>query len=102
MSYALLKTVHVISSAVLFGTGLGVGFFLWMAVRSRDATIIGATLRQAIRAEWWFTIPMVIVQPLTGFMLMEVLGYSRESAWFRWVIGGYSLHLSRIRNAELL
>lgn len=91
MSYLAVKTMHILSSAVLFGAGLGMGYFLWMAVRSRDPAVIADTLRQVIRAEWWFTIPMVIIQPITGVMLMDMLGYSRQSDWFRWVMGGYSL-----------
>lgn len=91
MSYLALKTLHILSSAVLFGAGLGMGYFLWMAVRSRDATTVANTLRQVIRAEWWFIIPMVVLQPITGVLLMDMLGYSHQSDWFRWVMGGYSL-----------
>ena len=30
-AYTLVKTVHVVSAAVLLGTGLGIAFFMWMA-----------------------------------------------------------------------
>src|SRR5262245_39883634 len=33
-SYFVLKAVHIISAAVLFGTGLGIAFFKWVADRS--------------------------------------------------------------------
>jgi uncharacterized membrane protein len=35
--YLLLKTVHILSSTLLFGTGLGTAFHGWMANRSGDA-----------------------------------------------------------------
>ena len=34
--YSLLKTFHIISATVLFGTGLGIAFYFWMGGRSGD------------------------------------------------------------------
>ena len=34
-SYFVLKAVHIISAAVLFGTGLGIAFFKWVAEITR-------------------------------------------------------------------
>ena len=31
MLYFILKLVHVLGAATLFGTGLGIAFFMWMA-----------------------------------------------------------------------
>ena len=33
--YVILKLVHVIGACVLFGTGLGIAFFMWMANRTK-------------------------------------------------------------------
>ena len=33
-AYVLLKTVHILSSTLLFGTGLGTAFFMWFTHRS--------------------------------------------------------------------
>ena len=30
ISYEAIKTIHIISSTVLFGTGLGSAFYVWM------------------------------------------------------------------------
>ena len=35
-SYFLVKWLHVLSSTLLFGTGLGTAFFMWMAHRRGD------------------------------------------------------------------
>ena len=34
--YLTLKLMHVIGATVLFGTGLGIAFFMFMANRTRD------------------------------------------------------------------
>ena len=34
--YLLVKTFHVLSATVLFGTGLGIAFFFWMGGRAGD------------------------------------------------------------------
>ncbi len=36
----LLKLIHVLGAAVLFGTGLGIAFFMWMAHRTGDAALL--------------------------------------------------------------
>lgn len=75
MDYALLKVVHVLSATMLFGTGLGTAFFMWRALRSGDIRVIAHTSRQVVIADWLFTTPTVVLQPLTGFLLMARLGY---------------------------
>ena len=40
--YVWLKWLHVLSSAVLFGTGVGTAYQLWSAHRSRKARAIVA------------------------------------------------------------
>jgi uncharacterized membrane protein len=80
-SYSTLKLVHVVSSTLLFGTGLGTAFYMWRAHRSADPAVIAVVARNMVLADWLFTAPMVIVQPLTGFWLMSVMGYSFTLPW---------------------
>ncbi|MBA3564261.1 MAG: DUF2269 domain-containing protein [Gammaproteobacteria bacterium] len=89
--YLSLKLVHVISATLLLGTGLGTAFFLWNAVRSGDRGAIRVTARNAILADWVFTTPAVIIQPVTGVMLMVELGFRFDSAWFVAVTAIYLL-----------
>ena len=42
MDYFTLKWIHILSSTLLLGTGLGIAFFMWMAHLSRDARAIAA------------------------------------------------------------
>lgn len=71
--YFWLKLVHIVSSTVLFGTGLGTAFFFWMAHRSGNVAAIAVTARHVVLADFWFTTPAVFVQPLTGWLLLERL-----------------------------
>ena len=43
MGYTALKTLHILSMVLLFGTGLGSAFYKWMADRSGNVTHIAVT-----------------------------------------------------------
>ena len=86
-----LKAIHILSAAVLFGTGLGIAFFMWRADRSGDVTVIAATTRQVVLADWLFTAPAVIVQPATGLLLVIEAGYALDERWLLLSIGLYVL-----------
>ena len=79
--FTLLKTLHVIGAAVLFGTGAGIAFFMLMAHRTRDAALIAHTARIVIVADMLFTASAVILQPLTGAALAQQAGLSLFSGW---------------------
>lgn len=81
MDYGLIKTLHIVSATVLFGTGLGTAFFLWSAHRTKDVRVIAGVARLVVRADWVFTTPAIIIQPLSGFWLVNEAGYS----WTSWV-----------------
>lgn len=81
MSYILLKWIHIVSSTILFGTGVGSAFFLLMANRSRDISAICFATRYVVIADWLFTTPAVIIQPLTGMLLIWMEGYSYTDGW---------------------
>lgn len=79
--YQFIKLVHVVSSTLLFGTGLGTAFHFWRAHRTRDPRIIANAARTTVLADWWFTAPAVIAQPLTGWWLMQQLQLSWSTPW---------------------
>jgi uncharacterized membrane protein len=88
--YFALKTIHILGAAVLFGTGLGIAFFMWMAHRSGDAAHIARTARTVVIADAVFTATAVIVQPLSGAGLVHVIGY----AWSeRWIAASLALYV---------
>ena len=89
--YFVLKTIHILSSALIFGTGLGSVYYLWSAHRSRNLAALQLTTRLVVRADWIFTTPAVVIQPVTGAWLMMLVGYRFDSAWFAWVAALYLL-----------
>jgi uncharacterized membrane protein len=79
--YFLLKWVHVLSSTLLFGTGLGTAFHGWMAMRSRNLPAMAVSGRNVVLADWIFTTPAVVIQPVTGLMLAGRAGYGLGDSW---------------------
>ena len=79
--YLLVKVVHILSSTVLFGTGLGTAFFMWQANRSNDIAAFAVTARHVVIADWLFTTPAMIAQPVTGLWLVFDGGYRLTEGW---------------------
>ena len=90
-SYLAIKFVHVLSSTILFGTGLGTAFHMWMTHRTGDVRAIASAARITILADWWFTTPAVIVQPLSGVALMKLAGFDWSQSWLVVALGLYLL-----------
>jgi uncharacterized membrane protein len=82
MTAELVRLVHVVSSALMFGVGVGSFWFMVTAARSNDPAAIAITTRNAVRAEWFIAAPVALIQPTTGYLLMLQLGYSLHSSWF--------------------
>jgi uncharacterized membrane protein len=83
--YLTLKLIHIFSAFIVVGTGIGIAFFMFMAVRSRNTQAIYITAGHVVLADWLFTTPAVISQIVSGVLLMNSLGYSYSSTWFYWV-----------------
>ena len=81
--YLALKLIHILGSAVLFGTGLGIAFFMFMAHRTGDPAAIAHTARTVVIADAVFTATAVVLQPLTGWGLMAITGFSMFHFWIR-------------------
>jgi uncharacterized membrane protein len=81
--YLVLKLVHVIGGAVLFGTGLSIAFFMVMAHRSGDPAAVAHTTRAVVVADALFTATAVVVLPLTGWALAAMSGLSINLLWIK-------------------
>jgi len=80
-SYLALKFLHVIGTAVLLGTGAGIAFFLLLAHHTGNAATIAAVARIVVVADFLFTATAVVVQPITGWLLVRELGLSLRDGW---------------------
>lgn len=88
--YFVVKTIHIVSAAILFGTGLGIAFFFFFANQNNNIAGRYLVARGTVLADFIFTLPAVIVQPLTGFWLLAHSGYSGTDLW---LVATYVLYI---------
>ncbi len=81
MSYLALKYLHILSMVLLFGTGLGSAFYKWMADRNGNVINIATTNRHVVIADWVFTTPTVIFQPISGIWLASLMSIPLTTPW---------------------
>ena len=86
MEYLIVKWLHIVSSTLLFGTGIGSAFYLLFASLSRDVRAIAVVSRHVVRADWLFTTTTVVFQPLSGFYLAHLAGFPLSSRWIVWSV----------------
>src|ERR671938_528411 len=91
MAYQALLWVHILSSTLLFGTGLGTAFHGWMAQRSGDLRALVVASRSVVLADWLFTAPAVVVQPVTGAWMARLAGIPLTTGWLALALGLYVL-----------
>jgi len=84
MDYLIVKWVHVISSTLLFGTGIGSAFYLLMASLNRDAKVAFFVAKKVVIADWLFTATSVVLQPLTGLYMVHRLHLPLTATWIMW------------------
>ena len=82
-AYLLVKTLHVLSATVLLGTGAGIAFFMWRALRSRDPRAVAVIAREVVLADWLFTAPSVVFQLGSGLWLAWRAGWLTQG-WVLW------------------
>jgi uncharacterized membrane protein len=89
VGYALLELIHILSSTLLFGTGLGTAFYMWRTWREGEVTAIASVAANVVRADWLFTMPAVIIQPITGFLMLNQIYPHAYPAWIMVSLGLY-------------
>src|SRR3984957_18276283 len=89
--YLWLKWAHVVSSTVLFGMGAGIAFFFVRAQRTGDVWAIAAGAREDVIADEIFTGSAVVLQPVSGLVMVRLAGYPLSLPWLRWSIALYLL-----------
>jgi len=87
----VIKWAHIISSTVLFGTGLGTAFHGLASNLRGDLNAIVVANRNVVLADWLFTSPAVVVQPVTGVLLALEEGFPLDAPWLLASVGLYLL-----------
>lgn len=81
MLYLFIEYLHVLGAIVILGTGTGIAFFMLMAHRSADAVFIAKTAEVVVIADYIFTLSAVLLQPITGGLLMWLSSTSVTEGW---------------------
>ena len=93
-TYLIWKTAHIMSAAVLFGTGLGIAFFAWFgyrqALKTNEIAGLRTVLRLTVLGDLWFTAPAVLFQVVSGLVLMHLDGMPLFTSWSVTVFGLYA------------
>jgi uncharacterized membrane protein len=91
MSYIVLKWLHVLSSTLLFGTGIGTAFFLLVTSLKRDPRAVASVASTVVVADWLFTATTAVFQPLSGYALARLAHFPLDSAWLMRSVALYAL-----------
>lgn len=94
MDYLLLKWVHILSSTILFGAGVGSAFHLLAATLRRRIGGIASGARNVVLADWLLTTPTAILQPVTGVMLVHAMGLPFSTPWVAWSLALYAVAIA--------
>ncbi|CAN7200409.1 DUF2269 family protein [Rhizobacter sp. LjRoot28] len=95
MEYMIVKTLHILSSTILFGTGIGSAFYMLRACLTARreppmAPAAAMVVGHVVQADLWFTTSTIIFQPLSGWYLTHLAGIPLTS---RWLMITYALYL---------
>src|SRR5690606_33662322 len=94
MDYLFMKWLHVLSSTILFGTGIGTAFYLLVSSLSRDVALTAGVTRWVVRADWLFTATTVVLQPATGLWLASRAGLPLGTTWIAWSLAVYAVAIA--------
>lgn len=66
IEYVPAKWLHILSSTVLFGTGIGSAYYMLFVSLTRDPRAVAVVSRYVVIADWLFTATTVVFQLLSG------------------------------------
>lgn len=89
--YTALKTLHIISATILFGTGLGIAFFMFRSWFSETLQEKYYAANNTVLADYLFTFPAAIIQPVSGLALLHITAYDADSFWLSLSYGLYMI-----------
>jgi uncharacterized membrane protein len=81
MLFLAIEYLHVLGAIVILGTGAGIAFFMLMAHRTGEAAFIARTAEVVVIADFIFTLSAVLLQPVTGALLMWLSSTPVSEGW---------------------
>lgn len=93
-TYLVLKWIHIVSSVLLVGTGLGTAYFFFFANRTGNVAAQAVVARLVVRADWIFTAPTGFIQLATGLAMVQLAGLPLSTPWLAWSLALFALALA--------
>ena len=84
MEYLIAKWLHVLSSTVLFGTGIGSAYYMLFTSLTRDPRPVASVVRLVVIADWVFTTTTIVIQPATGLWMAHLAKIPLGTPWILW------------------
>jgi uncharacterized membrane protein len=91
VDYAVVKWLHVLSSTLLFGTGIGSAWYMLLTSLTRQTAATAIVVRRVVWADWLFTATTLVFQPLSGLWLAHLAGIPLHTRWVAWSFALYLL-----------
>lgn len=89
MLYIFLKFIHILSSTILFGTGIGTASVMVYGYFQPKLSVKLAIYKYVALVDLFFTGVSGLVQPITGLILVHIAGFSLMAGWLYLSIIGY-------------
>jgi uncharacterized membrane protein len=85
MAYSILKFLHVLGVLLLVGNVTITAYWKVFADRTRDPSLVAHSQRAVIYADWFFTLPGIILILVGGYGMVLHAGLDPfGSAWLIW------------------
>ena len=82
--------LHILSASVIFGTGVGIAYFMVRAKQTGEAATVAAVSKMVVNANFAFTAIAFVVQPITGVGILIV---NRWDPYQPWLLIAYGLYV---------
>ena len=79
--YLWIKWIHILSGMMLFGTGLGTAFHMYVTHLRGNVSAIAVSARNTTLADWLFIATSGVVQPASGLLMIHLSGYDYLESW---------------------
>ena len=80
-AYLWIRWVHIISGTLLFGTGLGTAFHMYVTHLRGNVIAIESATRNTTLADWLFIATSGVIQPVSGLLMVHFTGFDYFESW---------------------
>lgn len=87
----ILVALHVLGAVLFVGNIITAAFWKLMAEREGNPQVIASAAKRVMAADYWFTIPGIVLLLSSGHVLMAQGGYSLLS--FSWISLAYGMFI---------